>query len=134
MANSKYSAGSRGTSTKTRKRNLEDVKVFVHELVDLKKDIKRGEPLNRALHLFWSIFCLCFGQVLAAALTTPNFKWVEYIMGLSATAQAIMVVSLLASVLLVFLARSQNRPMETIDQILEQCGYDESQENKKGKP
>lgn len=123
MPKNKYERA-RGIETKVNTRNLEKTEVYIHELKNIRKEIKRGIPLSWGLRLFWSIFCLCMGDILSAALTTDKFSLVTYVGNLSPFIQTVLCVSFLGSILLLIVSRSYNSgsALEQIDQILEQCG------------
>lgn len=116
--------GHESISVEPLKRNVQTVTIYVHELLNIKNDIKKGIPINWGLRLFWSIFCLCVGKVISDALTQTNFELIAYILSLNAFISATLAISLLGSLLLLFLAKAQGSAVDGIEQILEQCGYE----------
>lgn len=121
-ANKKNLTVGGNVSTKPLTRNMQTMTIYAHELQDIRKDIKRGIPINWGLRLLWSIFCLCAGDIITNALTKDNFTLKSYLMNLNGFTQAILVVSFLGSILLLFLSKAQGSAIEGIDQILKQHG------------
>jgi hypothetical protein len=117
--------GHESISAQPLKRNLQTVTIYIHELLNIKKEIKKGTPLNWGLRLFWSLFCLCAGNIIATAIAQKNFNIKAYILNLSPFFQFILALSFLGSIFLLFLGKSQRgAALEGIDDILKQCGYE----------
>ena len=119
-------AGNDGISSTNLNRNIKTVRIYIHELLDIKKNIKKGAPIHWGLRIFWSLFCLCFGSVISDALTKNDFN-LTYFQNISPFLQVVLVISFLGSLLLVFLSKSQNSAEDSINQILEQCNYEKEE-------
>lgn len=119
-------AGNEGISSTNLNRNVKTVRVYIHELLDIKKNIKKGAPINWGLHTFWSLFCLCFGSVISDAMTKNDFS-IAYFKQVSPFLQVILGISFLGSLLLLFLSKSQSSAEDSINQILEQCNYEKEE-------
>jgi hypothetical protein len=120
-----FKVGGHGNiSVEPLQRNVQTLTIYVHELLNIKKDIKKGVPISWGLGLFWSFFCLCAGKIINAAMTESNFNAISYVLNLSPFLQIMLAVSFLGSLILFFIRESQDSALGGIDQILNQCGYD----------
>ena len=128
MDNESLNTGNDGILSVPLNRKLETVPVYVHELLDMKKNIKKGIPIHWGVSIFWSLFCLCFGPVLIDALTKDDFRLIYFIKQASSFYQMILCGSFLGSLTLFIWSKNKNSAEDHIDRILKQCNYEKEEE------
>jgi len=124
MINSKYDNNQRSISSKKLPRITPKIEIFVHELIRIKQEIVDGIPLSRALIFFWSCFCLIFGNVITDFLSKEIFS-IDYFVNIHPFVLSLLVITASLSFVLWILKKPKSSAIKSIDEILNQCGYQE---------
>lgn len=108
-------------------RETHKIEVYVHELIRILREIKKGIPLGWGMNICWTFTCLIWGPILQDAIINKDnsFNFKNAIITLPPFLQILLAGSILGSIVFFTLSKYKNTAVESIEEILKQCGHNE---------